>query len=192
MRLSGRSTPFDPSPLLRGTLDALKILVLVTVAVVLQVTLVVGVHVVGGTPSVLVVVVAAVALLRGPVPGALAGFYGGFLADALGAGLLGTASLILVLVGYAAGAWGESMQDTAPVRPLVVVAVMSLLADLGSLVVAILIGTGPPIGTALVAGAVPAAMVNLLLAILLYPLVRRLLRRPAGGPAAAGVGTVTA
>jgi hypothetical protein len=35
-------------------------------------------------------------------------------------------------------------------------------------------------------------MVNLLLAIVVYPLVRRLLRRPAGRASTAGVGAVTA
>ena len=68
---------------------------------------------------------------------------------------------------------------------------MSVLADLGSLTVAILVGTGPAIGTTLVAGAVPAAMVNLLLAIAVYPLVRRLLRRDGVAPGAIP-GAVTA
>ncbi len=192
MRLGRASTPFDPSPLLRRSVDALLGLALVTVAALLQVTLVVDVEVVGGTPNLLVVAVVAIALLRGPVPGALAGFLGGFLADALGAALLGAGSLILVLVGYAAGAWGEAGRDGAALRPLVVVAVMSVLADVGSLGVAVLIGTGPAIGTALFAGAVPAAMVNLLLAIAVYPLVRRLLGRRAPSSSAASVAPLAA
>ncbi len=191
MNLNSRLTSVDASPVLRGAADTLLIWGLVTAAVLLQVTVVVDIRVVGGTPSLLVVVVTAVALLRGPVPGALAGFYGGFLADALGAGLLGATSLTLVLVGYASGAWGESVSDRAALRPLLLVAVMSVLADLGALTVAILVGTGPAIGTTLVAGAVPAAMVNLLLAIGVYPLVRRLLRRPGSAPAAVP-GAVTA
>jgi rod shape-determining protein MreD len=185
MRLRQSLTPFDPSPAVRGVRDAVVGWALLTAAVLLQVTVVVDARVVGGTPSLLVVCVVAVALLRGPVPGALAGFYGGFLADALGAGLVGATSLVLVLVGYACGAWGESVSDRAALRPLLLVAVMSVLADLGSLTVAVLVGTGPAIGTTLIAGAVPAAMVNLLLAIVVYPLVRRLLGRP--GQATAGV-----
>ena len=191
MKLSERFSASRGFPLLRGGLDALSIWGLLTVAVLLQVTVVVDVRVVGGTPSLPVVVVVAVALLRGPVVGALAGFYGGFLADALGAGLVGASALILVLVGYASGAWGESVNDRAALRPLVLVAAMSVLADLGSLTVAILVGTGPAIGTTLFAGAIPAAMVNLLLAIAVYPLVRRLLRRDDAAPS--GVrGPVTA
>ncbi len=177
MKVRRTITPFDPSPVLRGSLDAVTAWALVTAVALLQVTVVVDVRVVGGTPSLLVVAVVAVALFSGPVPGALAGFYGGFLADVLGAGMVGTSSLILVLVGYASGAWGESLHERAALRPLLLVAVMSVLADLGSLTVAILVGTGPAIGTTLFAGAVPAAMVNLLLAIAVLPAVRRLLRR---------------
>ena len=191
MNLSERFSASRGFPVLRGSLDALAVWALLTVAVLLQVTVVVDIRVVGGTPSLPVVVVVAVALLRGPVVGALAGFYGGFLADALGAGLVGASALILVLVGYASGAWGESVNDRAALRPLVLVAIMSILADLGSLTVAILVGTGPAIGTTLFAGAIPAAMVNLLLAIAVYPLVRRLLRRDDAAPS--GVrGAVTA
>jgi rod shape-determining protein MreD len=170
------------APAVRALVDAAKVGLLLAVAVLLQVTLVVDIRVIGGTPNLVLVVVVALALLRGPVPGALAAFVGGFLVDALGPGVLGASSLTLVVAAYAAGVWGESVPDTAPVRPLLVVAVMSLLADIGSLVVAVLLDRGPAIGTTLVAGAVPAAMMNLLIAIALYPLVRRLLAGGGRGP----------
>jgi rod shape-determining protein MreD len=160
-------------------------------AVLLQVTVATDVRVLGGTPDLVVVAVVSIALLRGPVAGACAGFAGGFLIDALGLGLIGTTSLTLVAVGYAWGAWGERVADTAPVRPLIAVAGASFVSSAGALLVATLIGSGPPIST-LVFAIVPGAMLSVLCAIVVYPLIRRVLRRPAAADAAAPARVVPA
>lgn len=150
--------------------------VLILVATLLQVAVVVDFGVVGGRPDIVVIVVIAIALVRGPVAGALAGFAAGFLVDTLGLGLVGISSLVLVGVGYLVGVWGERMAGRATLRPLAAVAGASMLADLASLAIAVLLGAGSTIETGMISAAVIGAMLNVLLAIAVFPLVRRVLR----------------
>jgi rod shape-determining protein MreD len=164
--------------LLFGLVDAGKIAALLLVAVLLQVTVATDLVVFGGYPDLVVLVVVSLALLRGPVVGAVAGFAGGLGIDILGLGVLGTTSLTLVVVGYAIGAWGERVSDTAPVRPLLAIAVGAAAAAVGELIVAVLVGSGPSISASLFVAAIPRAMLDMLLGIALYPLIRRLMRRP--------------
>ena len=49
-----------------------------------------------------------VALLRGPVVGAVAGFWGGLLLDTANLGTLGVTSLLLTVAGYWIGRYGET------------------------------------------------------------------------------------
>jgi rod shape-determining protein MreD len=150
--------------------------VLIVVATLLQVAVVVDFGIVGGRPDIVVILVIAIALVRGPMAGALAGFGAGFLVDTLGLGLVGISSLVFVGVGYLVGVWGERMAGRATLRPLAAVAGASMLADLASLAIAILLGAGSTIEPGMISAAVIGAMLNVLLAIALFPLVRRVLR----------------
>ena len=164
------------SRLAAGIGDVIVGAVLIVVATLLQVAVVVDFGVVGGRPDIVVIVVIAIALVRGPVGGAAAGFAAGFLVDTLGLGLVGISSLVLVGVGYLVGVWGERMAGRATLRPLAAVAGASMLADLASLAIAVLLGAGPSIETGMISAAVIGAMLNVLLAIAVFPLVRRVLR----------------
>ena len=109
--------------------------------------------------------------------GALAGFGAGFLVDTLGLGLVGISSLVLVGVGYLVGVWGERMAGRATLRPLAAVAGASharrprLARDRGPA------GCRLHLEPGMISAAVIGAMLNVLLAIALFPLVRRVLRR---------------
>jgi rod shape-determining protein MreD len=148
--------------------------VILVIAVLLQVTIATDLTVLGGRPDLVVIVVVSLALLRGPVAGAAAGFAGGFLLDCLGLGAIGTTSLTLTLVGYAVGVRGERLRRRAVFRPLMLVAAASIAAALGELVVAVLVGSGPSISSLLFFAALPTAMLNVLVAIPILPLMRRL------------------
>jgi rod shape-determining protein MreD len=150
---------------------------LVLVAVLLQITIATDLDVLGGRPDLVVIVVTSIALLCGPLAGAVAGFTGGFLVDALGLGVIGATSLTLTSVGYAAGLWGERLREAAAVRPLLAIGAASLAAGIGELGVAVLVGSGPAVSPGLVLAVVPGSMLNVLLAIGLYPLIRLCLRR---------------
>jgi rod shape-determining protein MreD len=159
--------------LARGAAVVTLAALVLALAVLLQVTVATDLAVLGGRPDLVVIVVVSLALLRGPVAGAVAGFAGGLLLDALGLGVVGTTSLTLTLVGYLVGVRGERLRRRAVLRPLVLVALASLAAALSELVVAVLVGSGPSISTLLFFAAVPTAMLNVLLAILLFPAMRR-------------------
>jgi len=174
LRLLERAVRSRPVGLARDLVVASALIVL---AVLLQVAVVVEFGVLTGRPDIVVILVVAIALLRGPVAGATTGFVAGFLMDTLGLGQVGISSLVLVGTGYLVGVWGERMADRAAVRPLVAVAGASLLADLAAVTVAVLIGTGRSLEAGMVIAATVGAMLNVLLAIVLFPLVRKLLRR---------------
>ena len=180
LRLLERVVRSRPVGLVRDLVVASALVVL---AVLLQVAVVVDFVVLTGRPDLVVILVVAIALLRGPVAGAATGFVAGLLIDTLGLGQMGISSLVLVGVGYLVGVWGERMADRAAVRPLVAVAGTSLLADLASVAIAVLIGTGRSLDAGMVVAATVGAMLNVLLAIVLFPLVRRLLRRRSRRPA---------
>ena len=57
--------------------------------------------------NVLLVTIVCVALLRGSIPGAMAGFAGGLLVDIGTLGTLGVTALLLTVAGYWAGRYGE-------------------------------------------------------------------------------------
>jgi rod shape-determining protein MreD len=132
----------------------------------------------GGSPDLVVVVVVSLALLRGPEVGALAGFGAGLAVDALTWQPLGLAALVYCIVGYGAGRVGERVSDHAPVSPLVVVAIASLVARAGLVLLSFLLGSELAVPVGVTLGALPSAALDVLLAIPLYALLRRGLRGP--------------
>jgi rod shape-determining protein MreD len=171
-----------PATLGAIALDVVRAAGMILVATLLQVTIVPDLVLFGGRPDVVVLVVVSIALLRGPAAGAVAGFCAGLLFDSLGLGVIGATSLVLVAVGWRVGSYGERGKATAPVRPLIAVCVATLAAEWAALMIAALIGVGPGLGARLVVAVIPTAMLNVLLAIGLYPLIRGAMRRPAAGP----------
>ncbi len=155
----------------------LRATVLVVVAALLQVTVAADLEVLDGRPDLVVIAVASIAILQGPSAGAVAGFAGGFLVDSLGLGVIGSTSLTLVAVAYGVGVFGEGLRRTAAVRPLLAIGAASLAAGAGQLTLALLVGSVPQASPALALAIVPGAMLDVLLAIGLYPAVRLLLRR---------------
>jgi rod shape-determining protein MreD len=126
------------------TADALKIAAVVFVASVLQVAVVSEVIVLGGTPDVLLVALVSLALLRGSVAGAFAGFLAGLLVDIAVLGMLGLTSLVLTLVGYWSGRLGETMTSGRRYSPYVVVGVMTLFYLAATLALRFLLGEPAP------------------------------------------------
>ncbi len=166
-----------PAEILAGLSQVVRATLLVLIAVLLQVTIATDLDVLGGRPDLVLIVVVSIALQRGPLVGAVAGFAGGFLVDALGLGVIGATSLTLTSVGYAVGLWGERLREAAAVRPLLAIGAGSLAAGIAELGVAVLVGSGPAVSPGLVLAVVPGSMLNVLLSIGLYPLIRLCLRR---------------
>ena len=92
--------------------SVIRVGLLVLLGVVFQISGFAQVEVLGASPDITPLVVAAVALWGGSVPGAVTGFCVGLLLDlALGQNV-GSSSLVLSAVGYAVGRFGE-LRDPA-------------------------------------------------------------------------------
>jgi rod shape-determining protein MreD len=158
--------------------DAAVIAVLVVVAVLLQVTVAVDFELLSGAPDFVCVVLVSVALLRGAEVGALTGFCAGFLLDAVTGQPMGLSCFVLTAVGFAAGRFGEKVPERAAIRPLGVVAVLSVVTRIGMLLLGVLIASDITASQIVSIAVVPTAALDVLIAIPVYPLIRRALRAP--------------
>jgi rod shape-determining protein MreD len=154
--------------------DALKTLLLLTVGAVLQVTFVSYVEVSSGQPDLVLVLVVCVALLRGPMLGAVAGFWGGLVLDMATFETLGLTSLLLTLAGYACGRLGQTLSKSSPHPPLIAVALATVGVALGSAFLHFVLGTTVSPATLFGRMLLPALALNLLLAWPLHRLCRKL------------------
>jgi rod shape-determining protein MreD len=163
--------------------DVVKAALVFFVAVVLQAAIVSGIDPGGGAADLVLVTLTAVALLRGSIYGAIAGFYAGFLLDAASLGTLGTSSLLLTLAGYWIGRYGETTGRDRAHAPLLAIAVVTVLYSFGDLCMHYLLGD-PVSAKAGLVDALPAQIVlNLLLTLPVYALCRRIFARPGSRPA---------
>ena len=153
--------------------DILKTGVAFFLAVIVQTTIVSSVALGGGTADLMLVTLAAIALLRGSVFGAIAEFYAGFLLDTANLGTLGVSSLLLILAGYWIGRYGETTGRDRAHAPLVSIAVVTLLYAFGVLALHAMLGEAVSVQAVL--RALPAQiLLNLALTVPVYALVRRL------------------
>ena len=158
--------------------DVLKAGVVFFAAVVLQSAVLSGIEPGGGSADLVLVTLTAVALLRGSIFGAAAGFYAGFLVDAANLQTLGTSSLLLTLAGYWIGRYGETTGRDRAHAPLLAIAVVTVLYSLGDLGMHYLLGDPVSVRAGLI-DALPAQIVlNLALTIPVYALCRRIFTRP--------------
>jgi rod shape-determining protein MreD len=147
---------------------AARIAAIVFAAAILQVTLVNSFVAGGGTADVLLVVVVAIALLRGSITGALAGFAGGLLVDFATLGTLGVNALLLAVAGYWAGRYGETTGRDRAHAPVLAVGAITVGVGVGGYVLHFMLGDEVSARVALVTALVPALVLNLLLCIPVY------------------------
>jgi rod shape-determining protein MreD len=152
----------------------LRGLAVVFVAALVQVVIVSSMLVRGGTPDLLLVVVVALGLLRGSMSGAVLGFVGGLVVDVVTLGTLGVSSLVLTLAGFWAGRYGETTGRDRPFAPLVAVGAITLLAGAFGYVLQYLLDEEVVARYALLTALAPAFVLNLLLALPVHRLVRKI------------------
>ena len=156
------------------TLDPLKAALLVFVAALVQVSILSAYAPLGGTADIVLVSLLALALLRGSVFGAGAGFSAGLLIDTANLGTLGFTSLLLTLAGYWIGRYGETTARDRFHAPFTSVGVVTILYAFGSLALRFVLGDTAPASEVL--SALPASLLlNLVLTLPVYALARRVL-----------------
>jgi rod shape-determining protein MreD len=158
--------------------DAAKAAAFLFVVVIVQIAILSDVTIVHGRVQLLLVSVVSVALLRGAVFGAVAGFSAGLIADTGIFGMLGFTSLLLTLAGYWVGRYGETTGRDRAHAPLLSVAVITVLYQFGALILHFVLGEPAPGREVLLVSLVPTVVLNLLLTVPVYALVRRILRQP--------------
>jgi rod shape-determining protein MreD len=157
------------------TVDVAKAGALVFVVGIVQVTLLFDLDLFHGAPDLVLVTLVAVALLRGTIYGAAAGFGAGLLVDTATLQTLGVSSLLLTIAGYWIGRYGETTGRDRAHAPYLSVAVVTLLYAIGSLLVHFVLGRHAPAGE-VVKGMFPSMLLNLVITAPVYMLCRRLLR----------------
>lgn len=155
--------------------DGLKAAALLFVAAIAQVSIFSQVDIFGGVPQLVLVTLVAVALLRGSVAGAIAGFFAGLIVDTATLGQLGLTSLVLTVSGYWIGRYGETTGRDRGHAPFSSVAVITVLYAFGVLLVHFMLGEPAPAGS-VVEALLPTIVMNLILTAPVYALVRVLLR----------------
>ena len=158
-------------------LDLAKAGALLFVVAIVQVSILNSITLFGGTPDLLLVTLVALALLRGSLFGAVAGFFAGFLVDTATLQTLGLTSLLLTLAGYWTGRYGETLGRDRAHAPLVSVAAVTIVYAVGALSLRFVIGEHDSARLVLVDSLLPAVLWNVLLAAPVYSLSRRLLAR---------------
>jgi rod shape-determining protein MreD len=155
-----------------NAIDAGKVALAIFLAAIVQTSGLNTADIGGGTPDLLLVTLVAVALLRGPLYGAAAGFFGGLIVDTALLETLGLTSLLLTIAGYWIGRYGETTGRDRTHAPLLSVLVVTILFALGAHVLHFPVSGGRVLVDALP----PSIVLNMLLAIPVYAIARRLLR----------------
>jgi rod shape-determining protein MreD len=125
------------------------------------------------TSSIVLVALLSIALLRGSVFGAVAGFGTGLLLDTATLGTLGVTSLLLTIGGFWIGRYGETTARDRFHAPFVSVAVVTVIYAFGQLALQFVLGQPAPAD--IVAHALPLGLLlNLIMTVPVYALIRRL------------------
>jgi rod shape-determining protein MreD len=161
-------------------IEALKAGGLILLATLIQVSIAEWIEVGEGHPDVVLVTLVAVALLRGPVFGAVGGFAAGLVLDSSSFVTFGMTSLLLTIAGYWTGRFGEVTTRTS-VHPLfIAVALATTGVTLGSAVLHFMLGETIAASQLFVGVLLPSLALNMLLAYPLYSLCARFLRPQVG------------
>jgi rod shape-determining protein MreD len=153
--------------------------VLLFIATILQVSVVARLPLPVGRIDLVLFLVAAIALIEGPLLGALLGFSIGLLGDLLSTHVLGQAALVLCLVGYGAGLVTAAAHQSVTV-PLVTISGATFLGTLGYAASTSILGNAALTGGQAVVRALASGGYSLLLTSFLYPLLLLGSRRLAG------------
>ena len=156
-------------------IDGIKVAVVVFLAAILEVSVFSDVRILRGEPDILLVTIVAVSLLRGSVIGACAGFFAGLVVDTATLETLGVTSLLLTLLGYWVGRYGETTGRDRTHAPFLSVAVVTFLYALGGLALRFVLDEPAPARHVLVETLFQGIALNLILTWPVYWVVRRLL-----------------
>ncbi len=144
--------------------------------VVIQQAAVSQISIFGVTADLGPLVVMSVGLLAGSLPGAIMGFSTGLLVDLVLFQTLGVTSLLYIVIGYWSGRVRELLDPAHGLIPLGMGAGATAVAGFGMALIQFLLGVDAPVSALLLQQIFVTILVNTLIALPVYALVRRILR----------------
>ncbi|HET9721305.1 MAG TPA: rod shape-determining protein MreD [Solirubrobacteraceae bacterium] len=155
----------------------LRIAIVSILAVIIQETVVSQITVFGVTADLTPLVVVSIGLLCGSMAGAAAGFGVGLLVDLTLVQTLGITSLLFIVIGYWSGRLRELRDPSHGLIPLALGAAGTAAAGVGMAVIQFLLGVDAPVSLLLLQQIFLTVLVNTLIALPVYEIVRRVLHR---------------
>lgn len=152
----------------------LRLAALGVITVIVQIAAVSQVTVLGVSADLTPLVVMAVGLLAGSLPGAVMGFAMGLFVDMALVQTLGVTSLLLMAVGYWSGRFRELRDPSHGLIPLAAGVAASAVTTIGFSVFQFLLGIDAPVSFLLVRQMLAVTLLGGLLALPVYRLVLRI------------------
>ncbi len=154
----------------------LRLAILAFATVVLQQAAVAQVSIFGVSADITPLVVMSVGLLAGSLAGAIMGFFTGLLVDLILVQTLGVTSLLYIVIGYWCGRLRELRDPSHGLVPLAMGAAATAVAGIGLAIIQFLLGVDAPVSFLLAQQIFMTILVNTLIALPVYALVRRIIR----------------
>ncbi|MFZ0039899.1 MAG: rod shape-determining protein MreD [Solirubrobacteraceae bacterium] len=152
-----------------------RLAVLALATVVIQETAVSQISIFGVSADLSPLVVMSVGLLTGSLPGAIMGFATGLLVDTVLVQTLGVTSLLYIAIGYWSGRLRELRDPAHGLIPLAAGAAATTVAGVGMTLIQFLLGVNAPVSFLLVQQIFITVLVNTLIALPVYAVVRRII-----------------
>jgi cell shape-determining protein MreD len=146
------------------------------VIAVVQITAISQLTVFGVAIDISPLLVASVGLLAGSLGGAIFGFCVGLFIDTALVQTLGVTSLLFIAIGYWSGRLRELRDPSHGLVPMAVGAGATAIAVIGFVVLQFMLGVDAPVSWLLLRQIIVTIIVNTLLALPVYALVRRAIR----------------
>jgi rod shape-determining protein MreD len=154
----------------------IRIALVVLATVVLQISFFSYLSFFGTTPDIVPLVVVTLGLLGGAVVGAVVGFATGLLLDSALLSTLGVSSLVLLTAGYLAGRYREGTEISNSLIPPLLIGALTSGVAAGFAALQLMLGVHTDVSLLVLREIFVKGLLAFLLAIPLYPLIRRILR----------------
>jgi rod shape-determining protein MreD len=153
-----------------------RIALLSLLAVLVQETVISKISIFGVDADITPLVVMSIGLLCGSLTGAITGFFIGLMVDTVLVQTLGVTSLLYITIGYWAGRLRELRDPAHGLIPVACGAAATAVTGIGMTVIQFLLGVDAPVSLLLLQQIFVVVLVDTLLALPVYALVRRILR----------------
>jgi rod shape-determining protein MreD len=153
-----------------------RLVALAFVTVVLQQAAISQISVFGVSADITPLVVMSVGLLTGSLLGAVVGFGIGLFVDMVAVQTLGVTSLLYIAIGYWSGRLRELRDPAHGLVPLALGAAVTAFAGIGMALIQFLLGVDAPVSFLLFQQIFVTVLVNTLIALPVYALVRRIIQ----------------